>query len=404
VEILRRNERELEARVSDRALELHQKNASLQELRLQLEESEHYLRVVLDSISQGVCGLDTQGRVTFINQSGAQMFGYGNPQEILGRAMQSLASRAFPEGFSCPKSEKPLRSSFLQETYFRAENETFCRRDGSEFPVTFSWTPIVVKTDWIGSVLSFEDLTKQQKIQLQMESERLKTIHHDRLAALGEMAAGMGHEINNPLAIIKGTLGLLARHTGDPEKIGHKMEIISRACDRIHAVIRGLRKFSRTDGESFVKPNSFCEIVKEAILLTEAKSDRHDTPVTFECHSNASICCDEIDIEHVLVNVILNAIDAVKDKPEKWVKILLFDDGFSVVLRIVDSGTGIPENIRSKIFDPFFTTKQVGKGTGLGLSIAKGILDVHHATITVVTEVPNTCFEIRFRKVEAATA
>ena len=110
--------------------------------------------------------------------------------------------------------------------------------------------------------------------------------------------------------------------------------------------------------------------------------------------------CDEVEIEQVLVNLINNAIDAVKMRPERWVKVALFDDANSVVLRVTDSGSGIPENVRDKLFEPFFTTKKVGEGTGLGLSITKGILDELRATISVVADSPNTCFEIRFPCVE----
>ena len=106
--------------------------------------------------------------------------------------------------------------------------------------------------------------------------------------------------------------------------------------------------------------------------------------------------CDEIEIEQVLVNLINNGIDAVKNLPEKWVRVTIFEDPTQVILQISDSGSGIPEKIRHRLFDPFFTTKGVGEGTGLGLSIAKGILDEHHATISVLAEAPHTCFEIRF--------
>ena len=120
-----------------------------------------------------------------------------------------------------------------------------------------------------------------------------------------------------------------------------------------------------------------------------------------DCKGNAQILCDEVEIEQVLVNLVNNAIDAVKDQPKKWVKVSLSDDAESVVLRVTDSGPGIPDSVRDKLFEPFFTTKSVGEGTGLGLSITKGILDEHKATIAVVTDSPNTCFEIKFARAVA---
>jgi signal transduction histidine kinase len=111
-----------------------------------------------------------------------------------------------------------------------------------------------------------------------------------------------------------------------------------------------------------------------------------------------------VEIEQVVINLINNAIDAVKERAEKWVKVEVLDDDQSVVFRVTDSGLGISEAVQNKIFDPFFTTKPVGEGTGLGLSITKGILDQHKATIAIVPHVPNTCFEIRFQKVSVASA
>jgi C4-dicarboxylate-specific signal transduction histidine kinase len=116
------------------------------------------------------------------------------------------------------------------------------------------------------------------------------------------------------------------------------------------------------------------------------------------CETNARIYCNDVEIEQVIVNLISNAIDATKDLTQRWVAVSATEAEDMVILRVTDSGSGIPPNVRSKIFDPFYTTKKVGEGTGLGLSVSKGILDEHKATISVVDDSPNTCFEVRLRK------
>lgn len=133
-------------------------------------------------------------------------------------------------------------------------------------------------------------------------------------------------------------------------------------------------------------------------MLIDAKSKQHNTPITCDLRSESFIRCDEVEIEQILINLIGNGIDAVKEMPNRWVKVEVYDDAQAVVLRVSDAGLGIPDGVKQKLFDPFFTTKKVGEGTGLGLSITKGILDEHMATIEVVANVPNTCFEIRFQK------
>ena len=138
------------------------------------------------------------------------------------------------------------------------------------------------------------------------------------------------------------------------------------------------------------------DIVKESILLTETKAKRHNTIIKLSASSKAFIFCDEIEIEQVVVNLINNAIDAVKDLPERWIKIYILQEQDNILLKIIDSGLGIPLQVQDKLFDPFFTTKKVGEGTGLGLSITKGILDEHGASLTIDRQASNTCFVVSF--------
>jgi PAS domain S-box-containing protein len=240
------------------------------------------------------------------------------------------------------------------------------------------------------------DITDQIKLKNELELERTKSLRNAKLASLGEMSAGIAHEINNPLAIISGAVGLLPRYLNNPEKQAAKIESIQKACDRIARIVSGLRKFSRTGDKSNFEVHNLNAIVAEAIALSEMKSTRNSTPVTLEGLENVPVFCDEVEIGQVLINLINNAIDAVKERPEKWVKVAVAQEPQCAILRVTDSGPGIPEPVRNRLFDPFFTTKEIGEGTGLGLSISKGILDEHKATISVVTECSNTCFEIRF--------
>ncbi|MFZ4715236.1 MAG: ATP-binding protein [Bacteriovoracaceae bacterium] len=243
---------------------------------------------------------------------------------------------------------------------------------------------------------TFQDITEEIQAEEKIKEMSNQLIQSSKLASLGEMAAGVAHEINNPLAIIEGTANQIPKYLQDPEKFNAKMEIIKKACGRISRIVGGLKKFSRSDSKIEFSSYSLSSIAKEALILTETKSKRHSVPVTIKLSSDTKVLCNEIEIEQVIVNLINNAIDAVKDNVDKWVELSIFDDHESLVLRVMDSGKGVTEDVRSRIFQPFFTTKQVGEGTGLGLSISKGILDEHGATIKLLSDCPNTCFEVRF--------
>jgi signal transduction histidine kinase len=254
---------------------------------------------------------------------------------------------------------------------------------------------------------TFQDITDRKKSEEflerakeDLERERAKTLSNAKLASLGKMSAGIAHEINNPLAIIYGTARVLPKFVNNPEKLALKIETIQSSSERTAKIVRSLRKFSRTSDKSEYKLHSLSDIIREAFVLTDAEARRFSTKVELDCQSECCIICDEIEMEQVLVNLINNAIDAVKILSEKWVRLELKEIGGRVVLRIRDSGPRISHEIQQKLFQPFFTTKPVGEGTGLGLSIVKGILDEHQATIELVADDAHTCFEISFPKAE----
>ncbi len=229
-----------------------------------------------------------------------------------------------------------------------------------------------------------------------IELERAKAHHNAKLASLGEMSAGIAHEINNPLAIIAGTVRLLKKHRDNVEKFEAQTETITKAATRIEKIVLGLRKFSRTSEGSIFKTEFLADIVSESLVITGAKTKLHSVLVKTNIQEGLTLSCDSIEIEQVLINLINNGVDAIKEQREKWIQINAFTESNQVVVQVMDSGPGISQEVEEKIFQSFFTTKIVGEGTGLGLSVSKGILDQHKATIKVLRTVKNTCFEIRF--------
>lgn len=256
---------------------------------------------------------------------------------------------------------------------------------------------ITLLTQWINRFLKETHDAKALFIL-----ERAKALHHAKLASLGEMSAGIAHEINNPLAVISGNIPLLLKFKSDDRKFSAKLDTIAKSAIRIEKIVKGLKKFSRSSTGSEYKPESIDTLVSETLIITEAKSKRHSVPIVIDIAPDLNIKCDSVEIEQVLVNLINNGIDAVKVAKDSWVKIHAFSEDRQVVVQVIDSGLGISPEIEQKLFQPFFTTKAVGEGTGLGLSIAKGILDSHKATFELNQSFRNTCFEIRFAKIDSS--
>lgn len=273
------------------------------------------------------------------------------------------------------------------------------------FDHSMIWVRTIGEAKYINGTIekihgTFQDISQRKILEKQLVLERSKSLHSSKLASLGEMSAGIAHEINNPLAIISAAAELLPKAINDPIKLESRIDSILKSCERISRIVSALKKFSRSSEKPTYKQHSLGEIIKESIILVDSKSKKFMTPVQFELSPDLFILCDEVEMEQVLVNLINNSIDAIKEKEIKWVKIEAFESMNSIVLRITDSGHGIPENIKTKLFEPFFTTKIVGEGTGLGLSITKGILDEHNANIEILTRDGHTCFEIYFQKIK----
>ena len=367
---------------------------------IQLRENEQLLSTVLETLPLAVFAKDIKNNFQWKiwNKKSEELFGI-MAQDCIGKYDQDFFPKDQVDHFRATDLEAcksfgiidiPEESAQLAKGLVLLHTKKIVIRDSNGEPrILLGLT---------------EDITDKASQERQIKEIELKLIHASKLASLGEMSAGIAHEINNPLAIILGSLDHLIKFANNPQKLNTKIEAIKKSSARIAKIVNGLKKFSRSSTGSNYTNNILSEIISESLVLTEIKSKLHSTPITCDIKSKSIIYCDQVEIEQVLINLINNSIDAVKNKDEKWVKIELRDEEQLVILRVIDSGTGITETIRNKLFDPFFTTKTVGEGTGLGLSITKGILDQHMATISVLDNHPNTCFEIHFQKVQDANA
>lgn len=261
----------------------------------------------------------------------------------------------------------------------------------------------IPRTDGNGGIIwdgLMTDITEERLAQEKLNLERAKALHASKLASLGEMSAGIAHEINNPLAIIQSTLELLHRVRHEEEKFQAKLDLALKAVSRITRIVRGLRKFARASDNEEKKPNSLAALLREALIITEAKAKRNDARVELAIEQDNLVLCDAVEIEQVVINLINNSLDAIQKCQDRWVRVRLFMEASEVVVQFIDSGHGIKPEVEAKLFQPFFTTKPVGEGTGLGLSICKGILEQHNASLRLIRESSNTCFEIRFPHLE----
>ena len=225
-----------------------------------------------------------------------------------------------------------------------------------------------------------------------------KILNTSKMSALGEISAGLAHEINNPLAIINAKAALARRRLDrgemDVEKTKADLEVIETTTARIAHTIKGLRSFSHnstTDPMALVKVS---RVIEETLELCRTRFRNHNIELRLKNTSDATIECRQSQIEQVLMNVLSNAHDAVLNLKEKWVEVSVEASEDWVNISVTDSGNGIPVDVAERMMLPFITTKAPGKGTGLGLSISKGIAEEHQGHVRYDPTSPKTKFVI----------
>lgn len=240
-----------------------------------------------------------------------------------------------------------------------------------------------------------ESLTRER------ERQRQNLVSTSKLSSLGEMAGGIAHEINNPLAILSARLEqvtrLLGKETLDRTKCLENLKKCEETVGRIAHIVKGLRLFSRNAENDPKILTSLKAIVEDSLSLCLEKFRLGNFEVELSLEPDSLICCRPTQISQVLINLLNNSYDACKDLEKRWVRIeqSVEDDLNWVKLIVTDSGGGIPESVRDKIMNPFFTTKEVGKGTGLGLSVSQGIVREHGGELEIDASCPNTRFVVR---------
>ena len=243
-----------------------------------------------------------------------------------------------------------------------------------------------------GIVILCEDITYRKDAELKLS-------HASKLTALGEMAGGIAHEINNPLSIMKGFIDLMQKSVRrgqiDLKTFEQYLERSSATISRISRIIMTMKRISRDSSNESLTLHSANGLVDDALdFIQEKFRDKGLNLEVLRLKNDVQVNCRPVEISQVLLNLLTNAFYAVVDEKGAWVKIEIERKPKTLELRVIDSGPGIPVNIREKIFQPFFTTKDIGQGTGLGLSISKKILETHNGRLFLDTNSRNTTMVI----------
>jgi PAS domain S-box-containing protein len=358
-----------------------------------LKKAFEWNKAGIDSTSLLIIALDENTLVREMNSAAEKMLGY-ETAELAGKASplmfyDPIEVRAFQLKMEKEigheiKIGRDFMDALFQLGLHRATEWTQISRSGERYTVINSTSEIRDdRGNLTGYLQILEDVTELKHKEELLKEQELKIVASSRLASLGEMAAGIAHEINNPLAIINGHAMILKKNLqqkglGEDSEIVKKVEAIESVVQRIAKIIKGLRSFARETDSKDTEEVSVEALMEDTLSFSRERFRSDGVELITRIPADLKIKCQPHQISQVILNLLNNALDAVQNSKNKSVIIEAIPRQDGIEISVSDSGPGVPYDIRNRIMQPFFTTKEVGKGVGLGLSISQGIIQGHN--------------------------
>lgn len=337
---------------------------------------------------------DANGVISYVNDRFCQVSGYPR-EELIGKTHSVVNS-----GLHSKDYFKEMWGTIRTGKVWRGEIRNR-RKDGGFYWVDTTIVPFRNPAGQIYQYLSIRhDITDLKEAQRIILEQQARLAVASKFSGLGEMAANLTHEINNPLAAILGRCEMLITHLSktelDKDYVRKTVESIEFTARRIEKIIRSMRSFSVGGEHDPFEILPVKQIIDETNDFVQQRFKDHGIDLLVKpIDLQLELECRSTEISQILLNLLNNAFDAVRTLPDKWVQLEVEPAGEATIkIGITDSGAGIAPEVAAKIFDPFYSTKEKQYGTGLGLSISKGLVDRHSGHIEVDQNSSNTRFVI----------
>ena len=362
-------------------------------METELRKTNNFLKNIILSSVDGIISADNKGRIVIFNQGAQRMLGYTAEEALRDVPVKAI----FTPGLATEIMKKLRSPDFGGQGKLNNTQVSLVTRSGEVFPANLSAALIYDEAGQeMASVGIFTDLRERVRLQRELGETQLKLLQSEKMASLGRLAAGVAHEINNPLAGILIYANILLEETSPEDHRRQDLKEIVDQTLRCKDIVQELLDFSRQTRHRWVMTDLNQSIRQTIGLLGKQDLFRPIQLVEELDPDLPPLVADPGQVNQILMNLIINAVDALKAAGTLTVRTYPLPDSGKIGLEISDTGCGIPEENLSKIFDPFFTTKEVGKGIGLGLSTVYGIVQEHRGTIEVTSRVgQGTTFIIR---------
>ncbi|MDY6853405.1 MAG: ATP-binding protein [Thermodesulfobacteriota bacterium] len=356
---------------------------------MDLKKQESFLEILVNSSVDAFIATDMHGVITLFSKGAESIFG-SSAEEVLGTKIAQYYLNGKEEA---KKIMNTLNEKGSLQNY---ETEMIVRNNKI---VTMNLSVSLLKDskgELIGTLGVGKDFTEFKRIERQLQQS-------EKLATVGELAAGIAHEIGTPLNVIVGTAEFLMMETDEDDPKNDDLRIIISQAEHITKLVQQLLNFSRYNKPEF-KTIDINTLINDVLRLTDHQITKEEIKVITDLQPDIPpIIGDDNQLQQVFINIIVNAIHAMPQGGTLTISTSLIYPNLSsannntfVEIRISDTGCGIPHQNIQKIFDPFFTTKDIDKGTGLGLTVSHRIIEDHDGIIDVLSHVDEgTCFSVR---------
>jgi two-component system, NtrC family, sensor kinase len=360
-------------------------------LKDELHRTNAFFRNMIGSAVDGVIAADRTGKILIFNDAAGEITGF-SVEEGLNHDIRDL----YPEGGAKEVMQRLRSDDFGGKGKLKSFQFEMLRKDGETVPISLNAAIVYEENKEVASIGFFHDLREEFKMKKKLEKTQLQLLQAEKMSSLGELAAGVAHQLNNPLGgIILFTKLVLEEHDLEEAARDDLNRILADA-QRCRDTVKELLEFAR-QGSQFMKAIDINTSLSRIMFLIEKQTLFQNIEIAWDLQEHLPPAhADMQQLNHMFMNIIINAAQAMEGKGKLGFKTYLSFSGKHIIIEIFDTGPGIPEEILKQIFEPFFTTKEEGKGTGLGLSMVYSIVENHGGKISVNSKVgEGTTFAIK---------